>query len=128
MGMTTGKRAGAGSRRRKLDMLLKNNFTCDCGVRGQDYCSVTNYTDLLLDSKFIFSPAGNGWSNYRQVFGIGLIAHSFSLTKPLQPPHLAPSDRDWESVQFGAVALLDYHPSFSELYKVRTDQLIGYIF
>lgn len=89
MSLETGKRAGPGSRVRKLGKLQTNSFPCDCGVRGEHYCSKANYTDLFFDSKFAFSPAGNGWTNYR----------------------------DWEAIQFGTVPLLDYHPSFTELYR-----------
>ncbi len=57
--------------------------------RGAGFMPFHEYVKALVSSKFIWSPPGHGWSNHR----------------------------DFEAFLAGGVPVVEYHPSFVELYR-----------
>ena len=72
----------------KLQALRANNFSCDTGG-GRDKLPHDEYVRLLLESRFVFSPAGHGHSNHRE----------------------------WEALVAGAVPVVDHSDDLAELWR-----------
>lgn len=75
-------------RAEKLEALRNNSFRCEA---AGDRATVSRheFIELLLTSRFVFSPAGHGHANHR----------------------------DWEALVAGAVPVVDYSPDHAELWE-----------
>ena len=92
------KGAGAG-RRRKVEALRANGFTCEPTLR----VSTHEFATLLLTSKFVMSPWGNGRKNHRDVETWMSGAVPLLDFDPNEPPGLyselpSVTVRNWSSV------------------------------
>ena len=76
------------SRAAKLAALVANGFACDA-AGGRAGVGRDEYVELLLSSRFVFSPAGNGLANHR----------------------------DWEALSAGAVPLVDASAAHAPLWR-----------
>jgi hypothetical protein len=58
----------ANTRQKRLQEIKANGFPCN-GQRGpherKGYCDLATYVGGMLAAKFVWSPKGNGWSNFR---------------------------------------------------------------
>lgn len=79
---------GYSHRTKKLETLRNNSFKCAAGG-GRTTVGRHEFIELLLTSRFVFSPAGHGHANHR----------------------------DWEALVAGAVPVVDYSPDHAELWE-----------